>query len=76
MKKIILFLTIFALSFSCSSDSNNSNNNNHNSFTKSMDYEFTIYVFFHEHTPFALGIDTYLRPSLPIRFIPQHSFAG
>jgi hypothetical protein len=41
-----------------------------------MDYGFTIYVFFHEHTPFALGIDTYLRPSLPIRFIPQHSFAG
>jgi len=33
-------------------------------------------VFFHTHTPFALGIDMYLRPSLPIRFIPQHSFAG
>lgn len=44
MKKLILFLSVIALSYSCSSDSNNSSNNNGNSFTNSMDYEFTITV--------------------------------
>jgi hypothetical protein len=44
MKKLILFLAVIALLFSCSSDSNSSNNNNSNSFTNSMDYEFTITI--------------------------------
>ncbi|WP_353088886.1 hypothetical protein [Flavobacterium sp.] len=44
MKKLILLLSVFTLSYSCSSDSNNSSNNNGNSFTNSMDYEFTITI--------------------------------
>ena len=44
MKKLILFLAVTTILFSCSSDSNSSNNNNNNSFTNSMDYEFTITI--------------------------------
>jgi hypothetical protein len=43
MKKLILFLSVITLSYSCSSDDSNSSNSS-NSFSNSMDYEFTITI--------------------------------
>jgi hypothetical protein len=57
MKKIILFLTIIALSFSCSSDSNSSNNNNDNTIsTQYLTGNWKLFSFVDDSQPALLGV--------------------